>query len=309
MLARGNLRVAIALALSLCTAAVGGCASIRAEPKPIIPDADLLAVVRKGGEFEQSKVLTHYATLKTEDDRVSYRNKVAYAWIAASDASYDKFVASLETEGKGTRFGSSLTVLLLNGIAVVSGNEARRALAVGSATVVGGSSAFTHDVLQDRTIGAIVAEAEARRTRELTGIRRKLVQTNSTEYPLGDAIGEINRLNRTANLDRASTALTAAANAELAKAQAEASKVVGLSIASPEIHVMRVKFATYVKEKADAATLEKLRQRLGAEASDDPIYLKQNIVDAFNSKAAEGPSAINALTSDLKTITGEEFKP
>jgi hypothetical protein len=292
----------------LLAAALSGCASFRAEPKPMTSNADILAAVQNGGDFERSKVLEHYAALTTEEDRVSYRNRVAYIWIAASDAGYDKFVAGLEKEGKGTRFGSNLAVLLLNGIAVVSGNEARRALAAGSATIIGGSSAFTHDVLQDKTIGAIIAEAEARRTRGLTEIRRKLIQTRADEYPLGDALGEISRLNRAANLDRASSALTASANADLAKAQAEAGEVVEISIASPEIHAVRVKFAKYVKEKADAATLEKLRALLAAKADAEPILLKQNIVDAYAKKAEGGAAAINALTADLKTITGEEFK-
>lgn len=285
---------------------LAGCASFRSEPSSIVSPSTEIAALK--GAYARATVLAQYGKLTTEESRVAYRNEVAYVWIAASDATYDEFVQDLAAEVKGTNFGSNMAVLLLNGVAVVSGNEARRALAAASATVVGGTSTFNRDILQDQTVGAVITAAEARRTRELTEIRRKLVQTTTSEYPLGDALGEIGRLNRAANLNRASSELAAGAAADLAAAEEEAKQVVNIDIASADVHAMRVAFAKYVKEKADDAALKKLRDLLGAKDSTDPVDLKQNIIDAYAQKTQGGKSALDALTDQIKSITGQEFK-
>lgn len=290
-------RLLASLLLCLC---LTGCAAFRGAPAQLV-------VPR--GPFDEATVLVAYDALTTEGERVAYRNRVAYFWIGRSDDAYDQFTYDLSREMKGSGFGSSMTVLLLNGAAAVSGAEAARALAVASATVVGGSASLKKEVFQDQTITAILSTAEAQRTRRLTDIRRKLLQADSGTYSLGDALIDIKGLNRAANLNQAAAEVTATAVAELAAAQEEAKSVIRVSLATTEVHQARVAFANYVKnELSDPKKLEDLRKLLGAAPNPDDVELKQNIVDAYAQKVEGGKGAVNALTVAIQNITGKEFK-
>jgi len=291
----------------LLSLGAGGCASFRGQPEPLEAKTDALAAIK--GEYARVKVLPAYEKLLS-DKKAAYRNEVAYIWIGASDAQYNAFKASLSREMKGSAFGSALTVLVLNGAAAVSGAEGARALAVGSATVVGASGALNKDVFQDRTISGVISTMDAARTRKLTALRRRLLLETAADFPLGDALTAVSELNDSASLFAAADQIAATAAEAKTAADAEAKTVPATRVAllSPELQAVRVQFKAYVLGLDDASPqLQQLRTALGAANDAQPRELKQNIIDKYVEQAT-GTEVVNALTAPLKAITGKEFK-
>jgi hypothetical protein len=276
---------------------LGGCATFRGEPRSITAPP----------QYDETTVLERYGELTTEADRVDYRNQVAYRWIAASDLEYDAFRHSLSREMKGVNVGSDLAVLIMNGAAVVSGAEAARALAVGSATIIGANATITREAFLEQSLTTALTTAQASRIRRLTEIRRRLLQDTARQYPLGDVLIDIRALNAAASINNASAQMAAAAATELASAQDEAAMVVPLSIAPPDIHAVRTAFSEYVVGQADRAILDRLAEVLAADPDDDTRLYQQNIMDAYAQRAEGGREAINALAPALKAITGRDF--
>ncbi|MFN3536768.1 MAG: hypothetical protein ACK4Y4_04915 [Brevundimonas sp.] len=291
----GAVRAGVA-ALAVVLAA-GGCATFRGEPRSLTaPD-----------QYDESTVLAHYATLRTEGDLVAYRNQVAYRWIAAADLEYDAFRHSLSREMKGLNVGSDLAVLVMNGAAVVSGADAARALAVGSATVLGANATLTREAFLEQSLGTALTTAQASRTRQLTQIRRQLLQRTAQQYPLGDVLIDIRALNEAASINNASAAMAERASTALVSAQEEAAAVVRLSVAPADVHSVRAAFSEYVRGQEDRAVLDRLAGVLAASADDNTRLYQQNIMDAYAQRAEGGAQAINALAPALKAITGRDF--
>ena len=63
------------------------------------------------------------------------RDYVAGVYSRAADARYQAFRTSLSREMRGASFGANAAVLLMNGVAIVSGIEGARALAAARAEV------------------------------------------------------------------------------------------------------------------------------------------------------------------------------
>jgi hypothetical protein len=286
-----------ALAVVGVALGLGGCATFRGEPRSITAPP----------QYDESTVLGHYGTLRTEADLVAYRNQVAYRWIAASDLEYDAFRHSLSREMKGVNVGSDFAVLIMNGAAAVSGAEAARALAVGSATVIGANATVTREAFLKQSLTTALTTAQASRTRRLTDIRRRLLQDTAREYPLGDVLIDIRSLNAAASINNASSQMAAVAASELASAQEEAATVVRLSVAPADVHAVRTAFSEYVVGQSDRTILARLAEVLAAGADDDLRLYQQNIMDAYAQRAEGGKEAINALAPALKTITGRDF--
>lgn len=287
--------VATALA---ATVMVAGCASFRGEPRSIVaPDG-----------YGEVEALEAYRRLTTDDARLAYRNQVAYLWLSRSEADFTAFRHDLSREMKSVNAGTSLAVLVLNGAAAVSGAEAARALAIGSSTLVGANATLNREAFLDQSIATALTTAQANRTRRATDIRRRLLQDSPSQYPLGDALYEIQGLNAFASINNASAQMAATAVAQLNGAEEEAAGVVRVSIAPPDVHAVRAQFSAYVVTVTDTAVLDRLAVVLAA-AKDPalPIY-QRNIGDAYATRAEGGAAAINALAPALKEITGRDFK-
>lgn len=291
----------------LLSLGAGGCASFRGQPEPLEAKTDALAAIK--GDYARVKVLPAYQA-KPDNQKAAYRNEVAYIWIGASDAQYNAFKASLSREMKGSAFGSALTVLVLNGAAAVSGAEGARALAIGSATVVGGNAALNKDVFQDRTISGVISTMDAARTRKLTALRRRLLQETAADFPLGDALTAVSELNDSASLFAAADQIAATAAEAKTAADAEAKTVPATRVAlvTPELHAVRMAFKTYLFGLDDASPqLTALRDALKVDKNTPPEDLKQTIFNKYVEESATKDST-NALTARIQAITGKEFK-
>jgi hypothetical protein len=293
-------------AIVLGAALLGGCASFTGEP------ASLVAT----GDFAETAVLTEFSTLNSEVERRRYRDRIVYHWIGLSDAGYIAFRQNLSREMKGLETGSSIAVLIMNGAAAVSGAEAARALAVGSATMIGANSVFNREVFMEQSLAAALSTAEAARLRAMTQIRRRLLLEDTSTYPLGDALIELRALNAQASINNASVQMARTAANELTDAQAEALTVVRMPLVSPSIQAVREAFSAYVIAETRLPTLNALAQLLAvakpgdqtlSEADGLRIY-QQDIADAYALRAARGADVINALSPQLKAITEREFK-
>lgn len=294
----GRLSTLIALggAITLSLPA-GACASLRGEPRTLAAPP----------QYDESTVLARYAQLQTDTERLAYRNQVAYRWMAASDAEFDAFRHSLSREMKSVKVGSDFAVLVMNGAAAVSGASAARALAVGSATVIGAGASLDREAFLEQSLATALTTAQARRTQRLTEIRQRLLRDSVAAYPLGDALTDIRALNAAASINNASAQMAATAAAELSAAQDEASRVVQISVVSADVHAVRTDFSAYVVAQSDRAILDRLAQVLAAETDSDTRVYQQNIMDAYAQRAEGGRAAINALAPALKTITGRDF--
>lgn len=282
----------------MATASLGGCASFRGEPAPIVPPV----------YYDETTVLSRYTGLEDENARVAYRNEVAYRWIAASDQEFAAFRHGLSQEMKGVNVGSNLAVLIMNGAAAVSGAEGARALAIGSSTVVGANATLNRDAFLDQSIATALTTAQANRMNRLTEIRRRLLQDTARQYPLGDALIDIRELNASASINNATAQMAATAAADLREAQENASAVVAISAVSPDVHAVRASFSSYVLTVEDTAILDRLAAVLDAKSDPVQRLYQQNIMDAYAARAEGGADVVNALNPALKSITGKEFK-
>ena len=151
------------LAALLGAASLGGCAALSGSAKPVSAIDTRVAYATR---FPEEKVYRAFfdANPNCHDglvwpecrngmSQMQFRNMVTALYMSAADARYEEFRRSLSLEAKGTAFGGNLGILLLNGISVVSGNEARRALAAGSAVLAGGQSAVSKDLFIEKVGG------------------------------------------------------------------------------------------------------------------------------------------------------------
>ncbi|WP_339915493.1 hypothetical protein [uncultured Brevundimonas sp.] len=277
---------------------ISGCASLRGEPAAISAPAN----------YDDTTVLQHYTSLRDEAARVDYRNEVAYRWIAVSDAEFAAFRHALSREMKGVNLGSDLAVLVMNGAAAVSGAQAARALAVGSATVLGGNATLNREAFLDQSLATALTTAQASRTRRLTEIRRRLVRDTARQYPLGDALIDIRGLNATASINNASAQMAAAAASDLAEANEQAGRVVSIPLAEADVHAVRAAFSAYVVTETDVGKLNQLAGVLSADPDPNLRLYQQNIMDAYAQRVGGDRAAVNLLAPALKMITGRDFK-
>lgn len=302
--------MAITAALAM---GVAGCSSTRGQPKALYPRAEAIKPIGFGAPYSRVTVLEAFYA---NDDsargglpRLNYRNKVAYIYLAASAANYNHFRGKLSGEMKGSTFGLNIGVLLLNGIAAVSGQDAANALAAGSAGLVGANTALGKDIFQQRTIDAVVTTMDAARTRQLTEIRRRLGSEDETAFPLGDVLDQIDQLEAKTSLYEAAGQIAAAAGAEKQKADAEAEVVPAYTVGllPADVSTVRNQFAAYVRKLDDASKLGELKDALKAEPDERPERLKANIIKAYGERT-KTKAGLNATSDLLKPVTQQDFR-
>lgn len=222
------MRKARTLGAMLGLLATAGCTSLRGSAEPVIPVRERVNYVANYPED------TVYKTFFASKDncssgerppvcrdgltRVQYRNMITALYMSAADARYEEFRTRLSQEAKGTAFGGNIAILLMNGISVVSGNEARRALAAGSAVVAGGQASVSKDLFIDKALGAVLASMDGARAEAKTRIVEKL-RLDADQYSLPEALADVRRVEEQARLDQAIQKLTSTAVADAEEKQ------------------------------------------------------------------------------------------
>lgn len=220
------LRALAAIALVGVLQALAGCAALTGSAKPVTSADARLKVVEA---LPESKVLTTFyqasdtcAAGKVWPDcrdgmsKREFRDIVVALYISAADARYEAFRGRLSQEAKGTAFGGNLAILIMNGAAVVSGDEARRALAAASAVVAGGQASVTKDLFIEKALPAVLAAMDANRLEAKAAIVAKL-RLEAKDYSLAEALGDVRALEGKARLEEAIQALTSTATADAAE--------------------------------------------------------------------------------------------
>jgi hypothetical protein len=225
---------AIALCLLL---GLGGCASFSGAADPVLNDKTHAASVSR--DYDEATVYrafyaddaaclgtTVWPACRKGLDPKAYRNVVVNLYIGASDAAYTDFRTRLSYESKASTFGGNVTVLLMNALAVVSGDSARRALAAASAFVSGTQATVDRDLLLGRSWVALLTAMDAGRDAVKTDIFTRLQQP-ANAYSLEQALGDVRRLEGRATLTAAMerVAETVSADASQQKSRLEAAYV------------------------------------------------------------------------------------
>lgn len=287
---------------------LSGCASFRGSATPVVALNDRLAAVRSLSEKEA--LLQYYRLPATE--RANYRDYVADIYMAAADARYDEFKANLSREVRGSNFGSTATVLALNGVAIVSGIEGARALAAASAVITGTNASLGKQVFFDKTLQALLAAMEGSRTsvkiRVHTGLRLP-----ADQYSLRDALDDIRDLEAQASLDSAIQQVTALATADTAVKKATLKSLYTAPVLDPADVVRLSTLTAYIDKLAasaepkDQAKLTDLAKGLKVDVGADATATSDNLVTWLNrlSKTAD----LDAVAAKMKSITNEEPKP
>ncbi|MDI6623326.1 MAG: hypothetical protein QME55_01225 [Brevundimonas sp.] len=203
---------------------LGACASFSGAAEPIVTTSARLNLVRD----QYPEAVVYRAFLEADDDctqgrqwpacrdgltRVEYRNFVVSLYMSAADASYWDFRTRLSQESKGSAFGGNLGTLLLNSVAVVSGDSARRALAAGSAFVAGTQASVHRDLFVERTLPSVLTAMDAARTEAKAEIVTKL-RLDADRYTLMEALGDVGHLEDQARLEAAFERLSQTASEE-----------------------------------------------------------------------------------------------
>lgn len=300
-----------ALLIASLGALMCACASLQGQPDPVVPAKDIVADVVS--TYPRPEVLKNFASTNANQrgglTARAYRDAVAYAYLQASDARYRLFKASLSEEMKGSSVGFDTLVLLLNGVAAVSGKDTANALAAASATFVGTNSALKKEVFLERTIGVLITTMDAARTRKWTEIRQQLLSRDESQFPLGEALAQIDGLDDLASLNAAVSGIEAKAGAEKVEAEAEARALFSAPLAPPDVHSARLTFRGYVvglHAQKDRATLDRLADVLQTPKDADLMIQRNNIILAYVQQATS-PAAVAALSSALNPVTGRTF--
>lgn len=222
------MRQARTLVVMLGLLATAGCTSLRGSAEPVIPVRDRVNYV---ATYPEDTVYKTFFALKDNCSsgerppvcrdgltRVQYRNMITALYMSSADARYEEFRTRLSQEAKGTAFGGNIAILLMNGISVVSGNEARRALAAGSAVVAGGQASVSKDLFIDKALSAVLASMDGARAEAKTRIVEKL-RLSAEQYSLPEAIADVRRVEEQARLDQAIQKLTSTAVADAEEKQ------------------------------------------------------------------------------------------
>ncbi len=214
-----SLRFYVALLAASSAALLGGCDSFRGAQQPLDSATSQVALAQKYSP--QVVLASAYAQSDTARDGLSkrdYRDMVIGIRRIAIEARYQAFVGELREARVGVGFGGDLIVLTLGAVGTVVGGAATKSvLAAATAGVAGASASFSKNLFYDQTLPAIIAQMDAQRDMIKLDIAKKLTK-DVADYSMGDALLDLQELERVGSIETAIKAITDAATNEAKKA-------------------------------------------------------------------------------------------
>lgn len=291
-------------------ATLTGCASFTGSAGPISQRSARLDAVKA---LPEAEALRKFYSPNNSDrgglDPASYRNYVSAVYEGAADAQYQAFRTQLSREIKGSQFGSTVAVLLMNGAAIVSGAEAARALAAASAVTTGTQGSFSKDVVYEKTLQALFAAMDGRRTS--AKIRLKAGRQQSADrYSLREAFDDIADLERQASLDVAVEQLTALATTDAAAKETVLKSLYQAPILTEPQATRLASIVDFVDSlaanptPANVAVLNGIAGVAKVTVADTPAKTRNNIVFWLNAPEQTGDLA--AVVTKLKPVTNKD---
>lgn len=215
-------------ALSLVPLA-GACASLDGQARPVL---EVTAVAAVAAKYPPAKALeTFYGKRSDEAAQRAYRDEVIGAYLAAADLRYLEFRRDLSRQMKGSSLALDVAVLGLTGGASLAAGKTANALSAVAAGFVGTRASLSKELWFDKTLPALIAAMDARRTDVRAQILTRM-QTSAQAYSLAEAFADIARYQEAATLDSAIEQITAAASEKSVEADKRYSDVV-LSYSGP----------------------------------------------------------------------------
>lgn len=256
------------------------CASFDGQAAPVLNTA---AVAQVANAYPPATALADFYAETDATAQRAYRDKVVGAYLAAADLRYLEFRRNLSRESKGANLALNLAVLGLTGGASLASERTANALSAGAASLVGARASFSKELWFDKTLPALFAAMDARRT-EVRGQILTRMQSSPQAYSLAEAFADIARYQEAATLDAAIQSVTADANARAVEADARYANVV-LTYSGPPP-------ADAAQKRAD------LKSRIETAAQTPGLLDK--IADAVNvTKSADSQATLRALLAKM----------
>jgi len=297
-------------ALLITLTVLSGCAALSGAAKPVTPVDTRLAFVKSYPEDQAYQAFYKPTDTCTANEtacrggltRKDYRDMIVALYLSAADARYEQFRLALSREAKGTTFGGNLAVLIMNGAAVISGDEARRALAASSAVVAGGQAAVTKDLFVEKTLPAVLASMDANRSTARAGIITKL-RLGAGQYSLPEAIADVRGLEGQARFDEAVQTLTTTATANAAEKKKQLDAAYAVKLQGPL--AARKQALLLDLQTLDDAQLDQAARALGAAVAADRANQLANIRIWMN-RNVQDEDAFDKAVASVKSITGKD---
>jgi hypothetical protein len=188
---------------------LGGCASLAGYPdNPISVDSDVLAL----NYYFNAARIAEYQGLQTEAARLKMRNDIAYGRMAAYDAEFSQFQQRVNAEGGFTDTAFDFTSLTLTAIGASPVATVTKTTVSAAATAVnGGRTSIDKNIFYDKTLPALFAQMEANRLTVRTSIVTSLTKLDTTTYPLGAALSDLETYRDAGSLPGAISGVTKSA--------------------------------------------------------------------------------------------------
>jgi hypothetical protein len=199
----------------LCSLLMTGCESFRGYPRyPVSTSSEINTYLH----YFNDDVLATFDSTTPESKRVDYRDQVIDARLHVFDRMYDDFIESIGAEKNGEEMGSDAATVALTGTATLIGAASVKSILSGAATGLAGlKGTVDKNLFYQKTINVLISQMDAQRKTVLATIRTGQNQ-NSSQYPLSAALVDLDAYYRAGSLESAINALSAAAQAQGAKA-------------------------------------------------------------------------------------------
>lgn len=197
--------------------ALPGCSTLNGAQDSAL--ASSVPTVATGTYARNAMITAFHTTATTEAAKVLYRAQVAALFMEAIDENYDRFSSGIFREGVELNLGFDTAIIGLSTIATLESGAAEELAAVIGATA-GLESSVDKNLYFDRTMPALIAVMDARRTRVETEILSRL-RLSSSEYPVEMLLRDLRRYQQAGTLFRAVVDVTAEATEERQDAEAD----------------------------------------------------------------------------------------
>jgi hypothetical protein len=278
-----------------------GCAGIQGFPDRTYSTADERAALTK---YDLKSVLAAYDATDNAArggmTREGYRNHVLEARIQDINLHFADFERSLYEQGIGFGVGTDWVLLALTGAASVASGGTANVLSAAATGVTGAKSAYSKDVLYEKTLPVLIAQMVAQRQTVLVRIREGET-LDATAYPLTHGLGDIEAYYQAGTIPGAITNLAVNAGAQSKEAERELRDLPIRTVVAADFQDKREVVAAYVKTLS-SEDVDKLATALGQSTGPTALVAILNMI-----ADATTPLQLSVITDKIKALFNKEF--
>ena len=185
---------------------LSACTSFSGAPDPVISTVQAQKMI---AGYSPEAVILALASLTSDAERTTYRNRVVASYLMASDAKYEQFRRDISKNVKGGNVAFDLATLGMTGLASQWAKAADE-LAAGATALAGGRATVNRELYFEKTLPTLMSLMESRRLTVRSDILKGLSQPESI-YTMQDAFSDLWRYQSSATIDGAIQRAAAAA--------------------------------------------------------------------------------------------------